>query len=98
MPIKPDEKAEIEAQRSESGCDSPVPRAGARGNSLHAICPCSITLCPRHRHMGDDGAVVAGGRVSYGKGTKRVNEDKGLIQYLIATGHHAVRDCEIITM
>ncbi len=30
-------------------------------------------------YMGDDGAIVQAARVSYGKGTKRVSEDRGLI-------------------
>ncbi len=34
-------------------------------------------------YMGDDGAVVQAARVSYGKGTKRVSEDRGLIRYLL---------------
>ena len=32
--------------------------------------------------MGDDDAIVQAARVSYGKGTKSVNEDEGLIRYL----------------
>lgn len=38
-------------------------------------------------YMGDDGAVVQAARVSYGKGTKKVNEDKGLINYLLRHSH-----------
>src|ERR1700756_5337254 len=34
-------------------------------------------------YMGDDGAVVQAARVSYGRGTRKVNEDKGLINYLM---------------
>ena len=30
-------------------------------------------------YMGDDAAIVQAARVSYGKGTKTVNEDAGLI-------------------
>lgn len=37
--------------------------------------------------MGDDGAVVQAARVSYGKGTKTVNEDAGLINYLMKYQH-----------
>ena len=33
-------------------------------------------------YMGSDDAVVQAARVSYGKGTKKVSEDKGLIRYL----------------
>ena len=34
-------------------------------------------------YMGDDAAVVQAARVSYGRGTKRVSEDAGLIRYLM---------------
>lgn len=38
-------------------------------------------------HMGDDSAIVQAARVSYGKGTKSVNEDRGLIRYLMRHWH-----------
>src|SRR5260370_13292711 len=37
--------------------------------------------------MGDDGAVVQAARVSYGKGTRKVHEDAGLIRYLMRHWH-----------
>ncbi len=38
-------------------------------------------------YMGSDESVVQAARVSYGKGTKRVREDRGLIRYLYRHGH-----------
>jgi len=38
-------------------------------------------------YMGDDAAIVQAARVSYGKGTRRVNEDRGLIRYLMRHHH-----------
>jgi len=38
-------------------------------------------------YMGDDGAVVQAARVSYGAGTKKVSEDRGLIRYLLRHRH-----------
>lgn len=38
-------------------------------------------------YMGDDGAVVQAARVSYGKGTRKTNEDQGLINYLMRHSH-----------
>lgn len=38
-------------------------------------------------YMGDDSAIVQAARVSYGKGTKQVNQDKGLINYLMRHRH-----------
>ena len=38
-------------------------------------------------YMGDDSAIVQAARVSYGKGTKQVSQDKGLINYLMRHRH-----------
>lgn len=38
-------------------------------------------------YMGNDSSVVQAARVSYGQGTKKVNSDKGLINYLMAHYH-----------
>jgi thymidylate synthase (FAD) len=38
-------------------------------------------------YMGDDGAIVQAARVSYGRGTKKVSEDAGLIRYLMRHWH-----------
>lgn len=47
-------------------------------------------------YMGDDSAIVQAARVSYGKGTKQVNEDRGLIRYLMRHWHSTPFEmCEI---
>ena len=47
-------------------------------------------------YMGDDGAVVQAARVSYGRGTRRVSEDAGLIRYLMRHRHSTPFEmCEI---
>lgn len=38
-------------------------------------------------YMGDDAAVVQAARVSYGRGTRRLQEDRGLIRYLMRHWH-----------
>lgn len=38
-------------------------------------------------YMGDDAAVVQAARVSYGRGTKQISQDKGLIRYLLRHWH-----------
>ncbi len=38
-------------------------------------------------YMGDDQAIVQAARVSYGKGTKKTSEDRGLIRYLMRHRH-----------
>ncbi len=47
-------------------------------------------------YMGDDAAVVQAARVSYGRGTKKKTEDKGLINYLMRHRHSTPFEmCEI---
>ncbi len=47
-------------------------------------------------YMGDDGAVVQAARVSYGRGTKAVSTDRGLIRYLMRHWHSTPFEmCEI---
>ena len=47
-------------------------------------------------YMGDDGSVVQAARVSYGTGTKKVHEDRGLIRYLLRHAHTTPFEmCEI---
>ncbi|WP_017277516.1 FAD-dependent thymidylate synthase [Sinorhizobium meliloti] len=38
-------------------------------------------------YMGDDAAVIQAARVSYGRGTKKISEDRGLIRYLMRHSH-----------
>src|SRR5579864_1048776 len=38
-------------------------------------------------YMGDDSAVVQAARISYGAGTKKIHEDRGLIRYLMRHRH-----------
>ena len=46
--------------------------------------------------MGDDAAIVQAARVSYGRGTRRVSEDAGLIRYLMRHRHSTPFEmCEI---
>jgi thymidylate synthase (FAD) len=47
-------------------------------------------------YMGDDSAIVQSARVSYGTGTKQVNQDRGLINYLMRHWHTTPFEmCEI---
>jgi thymidylate synthase (FAD) len=47
-------------------------------------------------YMGDDAAIVQAARVSYGRGTRRVSEDSGLIRYLMRHWHSTPFEmCEI---
>ena len=47
-------------------------------------------------YMGDDSSIVQAARVSYGKGTKKVSTDSGLIKYLMRHWHSTPFEmCEI---
>lgn len=47
-------------------------------------------------YMGNDSSIVQAARVSYGAGTKKVQEDRGLINYLMRHGHTTPFEmCEI---
>jgi thymidylate synthase (FAD) len=47
-------------------------------------------------YMGDDSSIVEAARVSYGDGTKTVNQDRGLIRYLMRHYHSTPFEmCEI---
>lgn len=51
-----------------------------------------VDVMPRlaRKGKGADFAIVQAARVSYGEGTKQVNEDRGLIRYLAAPAYHSV--------
>src|SRR5436853_339953 len=47
-------------------------------------------------YLGSDDSIVQAARVSYGKGTRRVSEDRGLIRYLMRHWHTTPFEmCEI---
>ncbi|MDP7546737.1 MAG: FAD-dependent thymidylate synthase [Alphaproteobacteria bacterium] len=47
-------------------------------------------------YMGDDAAVVQAARVSYGRGTRKVSQDRGLLRYLMRHRHTTPFEmCEI---
>lgn len=47
--------------------------------------------------MGDDSAIVQSARVSYGTGTKKISEDRGLIRYLLRNHHCYHPSMEVLT-
>ena len=96
MPLTPEQQAEIDRQRAET---QPTRRAVSPG--LEEILYLAIPVLDHGfvrviDYMGDDAAVVQAARVSYGKGTKKVNEDRGLIHYLMRHRHTTPFEmCEI---
>src|SRR5436853_3004628 len=96
MPLTPEQQQEVAAARGETR-----PTRRATVSALEEILYEPIPVLDRGfvrviDYMGDDGAVVQAARVSYGKGTRRVSEDKGLINYLMRHRHTTPFEmCEI---
>jgi thymidylate synthase (FAD) len=88
--------AEIEASRENS-----VPTRRASVPALEALLYQAMPVLDHGfirviDYMGDDAAIVQAARVSYGRGTRRVSEDAGLIRYLMAHRHSTPFEmCEI---
>jgi thymidylate synthase (FAD) len=96
MTLTPEQQAEIELTRSEQ-----MPTRRATVPALEALLYQAMPLLDHGfvrviDYMGDDSAVVQAARVSYGRGTKRVQEDRGLIKYLMRHRHSTPFEmCEI---
>lgn len=96
MTVTPEQAAEIAAQRSQT-----LPTRRATVPALEDILYEPLPVLDHGfvrviDYMGDDAAVVQAARVSYGKGTKKVNEDRGLINYLMRHRHTTPFEmCEI---
>ncbi|MGH6989863.1 MAG: FAD-dependent thymidylate synthase [Stellaceae bacterium] len=87
MSLTPDQEAEIARLR-----EAAAPTRRATVPALEEILYQAIPVLDHGfvrviDYMGDDAAVVQAARVSYGRGTKRVSEDRGLIQYLMRHRH-----------
>jgi thymidylate synthase (FAD) len=91
-----DEKAAIAEQRS-TQATTLRPVAPGLEELLYTPIPCLDHGFVRVvDYMGDDAAVVQAARVSYGKGTRKVSDDRGLIRYLIRHRHTTPLEmCEI---
>ncbi len=96
MPLSPEQQAEIDSARAQSAATR-RPTAPALEEILYTALPVLDHGFVRVvDYMGDDAAVVQAARVSYGKGTKRVSEDAGLINYLMRHRHTTPFEmCEI---
>jgi thymidylate synthase (FAD) len=96
MPLTSEQAIEIEALRKEQ---TPTRRevAPALEELLYKAIPILDHGFIRVvDYMGTDSAIVQAARVSYGKGTRKVNEDAGLINYLMRHRHTTPFEmCEI---
>src|SRR5882672_10606791 len=96
MPLSTDQQAEIDQARGAAQATL-RPIAPALEEILYKALPVLDHGFVRVvDYMGDDAAVVQAARVSYGKGTKRMREDAGLINYLMRHRHTTPFEmCEI---
>ncbi len=96
MPLTPDQQQELDQARTA--------QAATRRATVPALEEVLFQAVPVLDHgfvrvvdyMGDDAAIVQAARVSYGRGTKKVSEDAGLIRYLMRHRHSTPFEmCEI---
>ena len=96
MPVNKEQLEEIEALRSEIS-----ETARVTAPELEAVLYKPIEVLDHGfirviDYMGDDSSIVQSARVSYGKGTKKISNDKGLIKYLMRHRHSTPFEmCEI---
>ncbi len=96
MPLTEEQRKEIEAERGESRSTRRVTVPALEEILYEAVPVLDHGFVRVVDYMGDDGAIVQAARVSYGHGTRRVSEDRGLIQYLMRHRHTTPFEmCEI---
>ncbi len=96
MPLTPEQKAEIEAQRGESHLTMRAVSDGMEAHLYKAHEVLDHGFIRVVDYMGDDAAICQAARVSYGRGTKSVQNDAGLIRYLMRHWHSTPFEmCEI---
>jgi thymidylate synthase (FAD) len=96
MPLTPSQHAEITAQRTASASTHRPTVPALEEMLFHAMPLLDHGFIRVIDYMGDDGAIVQAARVSYGRGTKRISEDAGLIRYLMRHWHSTPFEmCEI---
>ncbi|QXI63617.1 Flavin-dependent thymidylate synthase [Paracoccus marcusii] len=96
MPLTPEQQAEIDSQRT---TPRQTLRAVSEGMENHLYVAHQVLdhgLVRVIDYMGDDAAICQAARVSYGKGTKSVQNDEGLIRYLMRHWHSTPFEmCEV---
>ena len=96
MPLTPDQIAEIEAARSAPQMTLRATSPGMEQHLYRAHPVLDHGFIRVIDYMGDDAAIVQAARVSYGAGTKHVQNDDGLIRYLMRHWHSTPFEmCEV---
>ncbi|MDO6728710.1 FAD-dependent thymidylate synthase [Marinovum sp. 2_MG-2023] len=96
MSVTPEQAAEINALRAETHSTLRATAPGIEAHLYKAIPVLDHGFVRVIDYMGDDAAICQAARVSYGKGTKSVTNDEGLIRYLMRHWHSTPFEmCEI---
>lgn len=96
MPLTPEQLADIADQRGQSRQTLRAVSEGmeARLYTAHPVLDHGFVRVIDY--MGDDAAICQAARVSYGRGTKSVSNDEGLIRYLMRHWHSTPFEmCEV---
>ncbi|WP_444460693.1 FAD-dependent thymidylate synthase [Rhodobacter capsulatus] len=96
MSLTPDQLAEIDAQRASRQTTLRATSAGMEARLYQPHPVLDHGLIRVIDYMGDDAAICQAARVSYGRGTKAVSDDRGLIRYLMRHWHSTPFEmCEV---
>ncbi|WP_435310401.1 FAD-dependent thymidylate synthase [Primorskyibacter sedentarius] len=96
MSLSPDQQAEIDELRSSPRETLRATSPGMEQHLYKAIPVLDHGFVRVIDYMGDDSAICQAARVSYGRGTKSVQNDEGLIRYLMRHWHSTPFEmCEV---
>ncbi len=96
MALTAEQQAEIEAARGAEGHTRRPTVPALEAMLFEALPVLDHGFVRVVDYMGDDSAIVQAARVSYGRGTRAANEDRGLIRYLMRHRHSTPFEmCEI---
>lgn len=96
MSLTPEQLAEIEDQRAQSATTRRAMSPGMEKRLYTAHPVLDHGFVRVIDYMGNDSAITQAARVSYGKGTKAVTNDEGLIRYLMRHWHSTPFEmCEV---
>jgi thymidylate synthase (FAD) len=96
MPLTPEQQDEIAAERAQTRQTRRATVSALEEILYEALPVLDHGFVRVVDYLGDDAAIVQAARVSYGRGTRRVSEDKGLINYLMRHRHTTPFEmCEI---
>ena len=96
MPLTPEQQAQIDEQRQSPRQTLRTVAGGMEQHLFTAYPVLDHGFVRVIDYMGDDAAICQAARVSYGRGTKSVQNDEGLIRYLMRHWHSTPFEmCEI---